>query len=153
MAAAHVLHVVLALVAFCLLATAVIYTAVGERPLVEVEAPSMIAREQIVRDDDSFNTVFVGSSIMFRQVNPDEFDADPALNGRLRSYNLGNPGLYPMRSISYLEHLVDNPPDGVEYILCELFRRVVRCGRTGAVTGNDGSGWRCPFGGRHPDVS
>jgi len=108
--------------ALSLLVTTVIYSVLGDRPLADVESGLLTEKERIVRADSSINTIFVGSSITFRQINPEVFDTSASDSNKYYSYNLGNPGLYPMRSISYLEHLIDNPPPNVKYIVSELFR-------------------------------
>jgi len=105
-------------VSFAVLATVTLYVFVGEPPVAKVEAPFLIAKEQMVHQQASVNTVFIGSSVTFRQINPEEFDRV----AQTVSFNLGNPGLYPMRSVDYLEHLVDEPPPGVSTVFFELFR-------------------------------
>jgi hypothetical protein len=111
----------LAFVVLCVIASSAIYAVLGERSIADAESPFLVTKEEIARQDGDFDTVFVGSSITFRQINPAEFDDATGRPG-FRSYNLGIPGLYPMRSISYLEHLVNNPPPNLKFVLCELFR-------------------------------
>jgi len=74
-----------------LLLTTAIYTVLGDRPLSEVESGLLIEKERIVRADGSVNTIFVGSSIAFRQINPEIFDGSASDKGEYFSYNLGNP--------------------------------------------------------------
>jgi hypothetical protein len=109
-------------IALSTLLTSLIYSTAGNRPVTEVESPFLIEKERLVRADESINTLFVGSSIMYRQIDPDVFDSSASADGEFRSYNLGNPGLYPMRSVSYLEYLIENPPPSIKHIVFELFR-------------------------------
>ncbi len=106
----------------CLLVTTIGYSLLGDRPLTDVEDGFLIKKDETARADKRVNTIFIGSSITFRQIDPSAFDADASNNGEFYSYNLGTPGLYPMRSISYLEHVIEMPPPKVKYIICELFR-------------------------------
>lgn len=111
---------VLGAVAGAALLTAGIYALLGERPWREVESPYLVAKEADWRANPETNAVFIGSSVTFRQIDPVVFDAE--LAGSIRSYNLGNEGFYPMRSISYLEYLIVNAPPELKLVVAELFR-------------------------------
>jgi len=112
-------------VVFSVVITVAVYRVFGEPAVAEVEAPFLLAKERLVRNDSSINTVFIGSSVTFRQIDPGVFDAayaEASGAAALKSFNLGNPGLYPMRSVSYLSHIIDEPPPGVSLVFFELFR-------------------------------
>lgn len=104
------------------LITAGVYAILGDSDINRLESPFLIAKEGVFRADPTFNTVFVGSSITFRQIDPAIFDAELADSFHIRSYNLGNDGLYATRSIDYLEYLLSSAPPGLETIFVELFR-------------------------------
>lgn len=104
------------------LMTAAIYATVGDSDVNRLESPYLIAKERVLRSDPTFNTVFVGSSITFRQIDPAIFDAELAESFRTHSYNLGNDGLYATRSIDFLEYLLSTAPPGLETVFVELFR-------------------------------
>ncbi|MEJ2139143.1 MAG: hypothetical protein P8Y61_06810 [Gammaproteobacteria bacterium] len=101
--------------------TKVIYMALGERPIEAIESPIMMAKETAARANPSINHLFVGSSATWRQIDPLAFDSSVAAGIGSYSFNLGNDGLYPMRSVSYLEHLIETLPDRIEVIFFELY--------------------------------
>jgi hypothetical protein len=104
------------------LLTASVYTIFGEPDISRVESPYLIAKDRVFRTNPVFNTVFVGSSITFRQIDPLVFDKELSNLHQINSYNLGNDGLYVTRSIDYLEYLLDTAPPNIETVFVELFR-------------------------------
>ena len=102
-------------------ATKVIYTVLGERPIEAIESPVMMAKEAAARANPLVNHLFVGSSATWRQIDPRAFDSSVGAGVDSYSFNLGNDGLYPMRSVSYLEHLIETLPDRINVIFFELY--------------------------------
>ncbi len=113
---------VVATLAGAALVTAGVYAIVGEPDINRVESPFLIAKDRVFRADPTFNTVFVGSSVTFRQIDPEIFDAELADFHRVHSYNLGNDGLYAPRSIDFLEYLLSTAPPNLDTVFVELFR-------------------------------
>lgn len=68
-------------------------------------------------NQDAINTVFIGSSRIFRHINPFEYDS---LVEGANSYNLGYAGLFPYRSYDYLNHLALEKSKTVKKVFIEL---------------------------------
>lgn len=113
---------IVAAVAVAALLTASVYAIVGEPDISRVESPFLMAKDRALRAEPAFNTVFLGSSVTFRQIDPAIFDAELSSFHHVRSYNLGNDGLYAPRSIDFLEYLLSTAPPNLETIFVELFR-------------------------------
>jgi hypothetical protein len=113
---------VVATLAGAALVTAGVYAIVGEPDMSSVESPFLIAKDRVFRADPTFNTLFVGSSVTFRQIDPAIFDAELSDSHRVHSYNLGNDGLYAPRSIDFLEYLLTTAPPNLDTVFVELFR-------------------------------
>ena len=66
------------------------------------ELPEVVNRKNNFNQfENNINTVFVGSSRIFRHIDPEVFDSITGLS----SYNLGYAGLFPFRSYDFLEKL------------------------------------------------
>ncbi|MDP6437627.1 MAG: hypothetical protein QGG46_10410 [Gammaproteobacteria bacterium] len=117
--------ILLTLLAFgclALVVTQAIYSSIGERGVLDVESRYLITNEQrLLESPERYDAVFIGSSVTFRQINSDVFDKFVTGSPEFRSYNLGNPGMYPMRSVAYLENFIDRAPDGLGFIFFELY--------------------------------
>lgn len=94
-------------------ALAILAETFSQKTLVEDYAwgnPLYQAKLQAVRDSGDFNTVFLGSSHFFRQINPLQFDSLNAAAGiPTKSYNLGVPGLSNPENYFLLEKLLAEP--------------------------------------------
>lgn len=66
---------------------------------------------------NQYNTLIVGSSRLYRQVNPMQLDDQLADYG-LATFNAGTANLRPFRSIDYLDYL--QLSDSVDYLILEL---------------------------------
>nr|WKN35519.1 hypothetical protein K4G66_24395 [Tunicatimonas sp. TK19036] len=81
------------------------------------ELPEIVSRKQNFKaQSQNINTVFIGSSRIFRHIDPILFDS---LTG-LRSYNLGYAGLFPFRSYDYLENLNLSANPVIKNVFIEL---------------------------------
>lgn len=81
------------------------------------ELPEIVNRKQEFKTQSlGINTVFIGSSRIFRHVDPILFDS---LTG-LKSYNLGYAGLFPFRSYDYLENLNLSADSAIKNVFIEL---------------------------------
>ena len=106
---------------FCVCVTTLVYSVVGEPDWTQVESPYLVARDALLREGE-YDTAYVGSSVTFRQVDPQVVEAETPGALPRSSINLGNPGFFPPRSVDYLERLVREPPSGLQRIYAELFR-------------------------------
>ena len=112
----------LAFICLTLVATQAIYRCIGEFDIHDVESRYLIANEQRFLDSSQpYDAVFIGSSLTFRQINPEVFDEFVTGQHEFRSYNLGNPGMYPMRSVSYLRYFIDKAPEDLNFVFFELY--------------------------------
>ena len=102
--------------AFCFSLSSLIYR-LGWDHFNSYEVPEIVERKNSFNDlihEKEVNTVFVGSSRIFRHVNPILFDS---LTG-LKSYNLGYAGLFPFRSYDFIQQL--ELTDNIQHIFIEL---------------------------------
>ena len=68
----------------------------------DYEIPEMVRKLDFMRQNpDTYDTVFVGSSRIFRHLDPDAFDA--ATGHSTRSFNLGVQSFFPYRSFDVLQ--------------------------------------------------
>jgi hypothetical protein len=77
-----------------------------------------------------YSVLFIGSSYIYREVDPAVFDAETAAAGLpTRSFNFGVPGMNPPETYYLLEHLLkDAAPHGPRYVIIELdsYQAIVR---------------------------
>jgi hypothetical protein len=78
---------------------------------------------------DDYTVVFVGSSYVYREVSPAEFDAVTSERGvATRSFNFGIPGMDPPETYYLVDRILDAHPSRIAWVVIELdyFRAVVR---------------------------
>jgi hypothetical protein len=70
---------------------------------------------------DEFDTIFVGSSRMYYQIVPKQFDADTAAAGaRTHSFNLALAGMWPPESFYFLRQILRLRPAHLKWVLIDL---------------------------------
>lgn len=75
------------------------------------------------KEPGKFNSIALGSSHVFRQVNPFAFDSITSAGGiSLRTYNLGSPGTGNLENFPIAEYLIETaqPADGLKVMVVEL---------------------------------
>jgi hypothetical protein len=78
---------------------------------------------------DQYDTLFVGSSYVYREVAPAVYDETLARHGvAARSFNLGVPGMDPPETYALVERVLDLAPRSLETVVIELdyYREQVR---------------------------
>ncbi len=93
-----------------------IYAYVQKSQMNYLDYESGLIREQYHRLNSSYNTMFLGTSKTFRQVDPLIFDS---LNTGCKSINMGVNNLYPYRSFDY-ERFISPKCDSIRLIIYEL---------------------------------
>ena len=73
---------------------------------------------KVIADDYAYNTYFVGSSRMYRHIQPSLFDS--LNNGKTRSFNLSYSGTKPPETYHFLKHFIEECSDDTKYIFLEL---------------------------------
>lgn len=76
-----------------------------------------------------FNTLFVGSSYVYREISPATFDLVTASRGvSTRSFNVGIPGMDPPETYFVIDRILQDTPGRIDYVVLELdyFREQVR---------------------------
>lgn len=76
-----------------------------------------------------YDTIFVGSSYVFREFSPAVFDRETAAAGlQTHSFNLGVPGMDPPETYYVIDRLLAMQPPNLRYVVVELdyFRATVR---------------------------
>ncbi len=85
-----------------------------------VEDPYLISKlNYFTAHGNEYNTVFIGSSLTMRHINPVLFDSLTTTYG-INSYNLGLPGMRPFRTYDLVNRLLNNKSVQLQYILLEL---------------------------------
>lgn len=70
---------------------------------------------------DDYDTLFVGSSLIHRQVSPREYDAELAARGlSSRTFNFGVLGMMPPESYFLLEKVLSTRPANLRWVYLEL---------------------------------
>lgn len=73
---------------------------------------------KVIADEYRYDTYFVGSSRMYRHIQPSLFDS---LNsGKTRSFNLSYSGTKPPETYHFLKHFIEECGDNTKYIFVEL---------------------------------
>ncbi len=104
------LHVLLFLAAF--LAT---------RGAVERLAPERMKVAWLAAQEEPVDAVFIGSSRVYRQLDPARFDARLAAQGQpMRSLNLGMQGMRFPETLYLAERFLERKPPGMRYLFLEL---------------------------------
>ena len=76
-----------------------------------------------------YDVVFVGSSYVYREISPSEFDSVVGESGKtVRSFNFGVPGMDPPETYFLVDRILDAAPARLRYVVVELdyFRTDVR---------------------------
>ena len=68
----------------------------------------------------NFNTLFIGSSQTFREINPDCFDKNTNTEVYTKSFNLGTPGTLNPESYYLFDKLLEKDAKNIKYIVMEL---------------------------------
>lgn len=70
---------------------------------------------------DEFDTVFIGSSHIYRHVVPETFDRSAASAGvPTHSFNFGLPGMHPPESFYILDQILREKPSRLKWVFVEL---------------------------------
>lgn len=68
----------------------------------------------------AFNTLHIGSSCIFKNLNQVAFDSMMPREWKISSYNLGSGGAQPPETYWYVDQLLDRYPEGISNIIIEL---------------------------------
>lgn len=72
---------------------------------------------------DRFDTLFIGSSRIYHQIDPQQFDAEvAALGGHTRSYNLAYDAMWPPESFYFLHRILALRPPHLRWVFIELMQ-------------------------------
>ena len=78
------------------------------------------AKRMYLKEHSEFNTLFIGSSAMFRHINPAEFDKNCNDSLLINSFNFGIPAMFPLQSeYTYRHLLMEDKPD-LKYVFMDL---------------------------------
>jgi len=89
--------------------------------VLEEPGPPALKLQHLRAHGDEIELLFLGSSRVFRQLNPTVFDAQLAERGlRLRSYNLGLPGMRFYEQLYLIDRLLAERPPALRWLLIEL---------------------------------
>ena len=115
-----VLLFVLVFSGLAFLVTSLLYSRFPDR-FDYLESALFVQKFEHVYDAEDYQTIFVGSSLTYRQIDPILFDS---LVGDVASpsFNLGEAGMFPTRSLKVAERLILNPPHPLKYLFLELNR-------------------------------
>ena len=73
------------------------------------------------REKDRYDLVFVGSSLVYRSIDPRIIDEELARAGfRVRSYNLGLPGMRPHEANALLRQVLATKPARLRWAVVEV---------------------------------
>lgn len=73
------------------------------------------------KNKDQFDTVFIGTSRVFRGVMPSVFDQMNAAAGvPTKSYNFGIDGMFPPEDAFVSEHILRDPPKNLRWVFVEM---------------------------------
>lgn len=111
----------LALFAVWLLGFALGASAVGRVAGTPLD-PAIAARlRHLASHPGEYDTLFFGSSLTHRSVDPAVFDAEMAALGRpTRSFNLAFPGMRPHETDALLRRVLESRPRGLRHVVIEL---------------------------------
>ena len=84
--------------------------------------PSIAPKYRFLAENKArFDTIFVGSSRVYHQIDPQQFDAEvAALGGRTQSVNLAYAGLWPPESFYFLRRLLALRPPRLRWVFIEI---------------------------------
>ena len=86
--------------------------------------PAIAAKYRYLAENKArFDTIFVGSSRVFHQIDPQQFDAEiAALGGRTQSVNLAYDSVWPPESFYFARRLLALRPPRLRWVFIELMR-------------------------------
>jgi hypothetical protein len=96
----------------------------GLRLLVPFPTAPLISEKlsQYRADPEGFDVIFVGSSRVYHQIIPEQFDSAVAKSGRsLRSFNFGQDAMFPPESFYVLRQILQEPATRLRWVFIELF--------------------------------
>jgi len=98
--------------------TNVLYSYIQNKQINYLSIESSLIAEQYstLIKSHHVNTLFLGTSKTFRQINPEQFDATYTNS---KSINLGVNNLYPFRSLDF-ENFIASQCDSIKYVLYEV---------------------------------
>ena len=84
--------------------------------------PSLAAKHRFLAENIArFDTIFVGSSRIYHQIDPQQFDAEvAALGGHTQSANLAYAGMWPPESLYFLRRLLALRPPRLRWVFIEI---------------------------------
>jgi hypothetical protein len=86
------------------------------------------------RHADDYDTVFVGSSLVYWQVSPGAYDGELRARGlSARSFNLGVSGMAPPESYYVVERVLAAEPERLRYVYLELNSYRLQARRSGST--------------------
>ena len=98
--------------------SALVYGIRSDKSYLFYEDESIIQKADFYhKNADQYNCLVIGSSRLYRQVNPLQLDEELASH-QLSTYNASVANLRPFRSLDYLDYL--NLSDSVRYVVLEL---------------------------------
>ena len=77
-------------------------------------------RMYLMENDETINTLFLGSSAMFRHIDPAEFDKSCQDSLSIKSFNFGIPAMFPMQSEYTYRHLLEEDSPELNYVFMDL---------------------------------
>lgn len=88
------------------------------------------------RHRDEFDVLFIGSSRLYHQIIPAQFDAAVAAAGgpKIRSFNFGYDGMWPPESFYLLRRLLELRPARLKWVVIELMDKNMRDEDANAAT-------------------
>ena len=86
------------------------------------KVPAVFAKRQYFAENaDRFDTIFIGSSRVFYQVDPQQFDTEvAALGGHAQSVNLACSGMWPPESFYFLRQILALHPARLRWVFIEI---------------------------------
>ncbi|MEZ5003658.1 MAG: hypothetical protein R2730_11555 [Chitinophagales bacterium] len=78
-------------------------------------------RDFLKSNNDQINTLFIGSSAMFRHIDPRVFDANINDSLGIHSFNFGIQAMFPLQSAYIYEHLLEKDSIQLKYAFMDLF--------------------------------
>ena len=86
------------------------------------KVPLVFAKRQYFAENaERIDTIFIGSSRVYSQVDPQQFDAEvAALGGRAQSVNLACSGRWPPESLYFLRQIIALRPARLRWVFIEI---------------------------------
>ena len=78
-------------------------------------------QQHIHQRGQDYSLIYIGSSRVFHEFIPKEFDAALAAKGHeIKSFNFGQDGMWPPESFYMLRHILKNKPPKLKWVLIDL---------------------------------